>query len=1063
MHSEQAKIIELMKNAFDLIEQKKFTEASLMCDIGSRASEGFLPIVKAMFLALGGACLLRSGDNAAALKSLKSTLRLPVSYLNNRRLASFLHFTTGQAWLGAKNYKKAIKSFLTAHYRKEHPRILAWLAVSHLMKGNRSKALEAFESAKKIDLRYGDAQFFPLGALFEQDSGQKNVEALNEAISSGYGLDSTENLELKEIFLAPLGVKINAIRDSFFKIKEKILECHGRGMKKFSNGEFEESITIFDEGLNAIPREERDAGLPLIASKGLAFLATERYQGALECFQEAKRMVLNHPQHPNFKQIRAEVSFNQGQAWLGLEDVNEAKACLKECLKINPNHASALAHLGRALSLEGNHDEAMDLYEKSLLLDPKAETTHYFKAKTLFALKQYEQALDAINRAVVSIPATEYIELRKEILDELDMSHPGGLKEWKINVGSEGTNIDNVKVAAFSPKDDVTRDYTGREFFEKKFHENQAKEMLENAREKEIQQLLVKGKEHVERDEYDKASEIFTECLSIDENHAEALSLKGWARHKMGNLTDAFKLYELALDRVPINKEALASLVLFYVDLDRFEAAHDAIVEGLALWPEDERFKKLEKNLESKSGRVYDDKHAFYKGNLEKSGNEDYDAVNYFRHQRLMNQLQELRQKTVVNTITDKFESLGIDMTGFGEKVAREGLSIKTMVDAISDSILKNAPSATGSIRRSTPEEMAEKMKKLKQITQTPPRATAPPGGFKDPLKSVKDLVKQKVVRVLNDDFLENKQHTSLEDLEIAVTVHRARNDNEKELECALELLKRSPDTSRYWFFKARALNDLKRPVDALLSLDKSLTILSNSEESLELRKSILSSVHQAQLEEYQSKSTFTPEIREEELVTFKEARIPKKEASVLERIEQDTGKQFKLVEDIRPRPEAYSVKVEEIEHLEFAVKGNRITDLGLINCGLKKVPEGVKVFSMLNVLVLRKNELAELPEFVGDFEFLWNLSAERNALTRLPDSMNKLKNLMILDLDHNQFKTLSPAFLEMPNLRVVTLSDNPVAIVQDQESKNILERLKQKGTRVSPFQSVLPSIFDNE
>jgi tetratricopeptide (TPR) repeat protein len=60
-----------------------------------------------------------------------------------------------------------------------------------------------------------------------------------------------------------------------------------------------------------------------------------------------------------------------------------------------------LAFLANLLSLMGKHSESLNLYHKCVELDSNNVILYYNQARVLIKLERYEEALDAINIALV--------------------------------------------------------------------------------------------------------------------------------------------------------------------------------------------------------------------------------------------------------------------------------------------------------------------------------------------------------------------------------------------------------------------------------------------------------------------------------------------------------------------------------------------------------------------------------------------------------------------------------------------------------------------------------------
>ncbi len=88
-----------------------------------------------------------------------------------------------------------------------------------------------------------------------------------------------------------------------------------------------------------------------------------------------------------------------------------------------------------------------------------------------------------------------------------------------------------------------------------------------------LKQLLVLGREHFERREYERAEQILREVLEITDRYADVLNMLAVICHDRGDLLAAEGFFERAVERNPHYTEALLNLAVTYNDLGKYEAA----------------------------------------------------------------------------------------------------------------------------------------------------------------------------------------------------------------------------------------------------------------------------------------------------------------------------------------------------------------------------------------------------------------------------------------------------------------------------------------------------------
>ena len=115
----------------------------------------------------------------------------------------------------------------------------------------------------------------------------------------------------------------------------------------------------------------------------------------LEARESALQAVALDSENPQAQYVLAQTSL-----WAG--DVRAAIAHASRAVELNGNFALGHFYLGIALSLDGRHDEALEAIETGWRLsprDPRASTWLANKARVLYHLKRYEEAIEAASAA----------------------------------------------------------------------------------------------------------------------------------------------------------------------------------------------------------------------------------------------------------------------------------------------------------------------------------------------------------------------------------------------------------------------------------------------------------------------------------------------------------------------------------------------------------------------------------------------------------------------------------------------------------------------------------------
>src|SRR6516162_5709793 len=88
-----------------------------------------------------------------------------------------------------------------------------------------------------------------------------------------------------------------------------------------------------------------------------------------------------------------------------------------------------------------------------------------------------------------------------------------------------------------------------------------------------LKQLLVLGREHYERREYDRAERLLRQVLEHTDRYADVYNMLAVIAHDRGDFAAAERSFERAVEINPNYTEALLNLAVTYNDLGKYEAA----------------------------------------------------------------------------------------------------------------------------------------------------------------------------------------------------------------------------------------------------------------------------------------------------------------------------------------------------------------------------------------------------------------------------------------------------------------------------------------------------------
>src|SRR5215471_1415930 len=88
-----------------------------------------------------------------------------------------------------------------------------------------------------------------------------------------------------------------------------------------------------------------------------------------------------------------------------------------------------------------------------------------------------------------------------------------------------------------------------------------------------LKQLLILGREHYERREYERAEHVLREVLEHTDRFADVYNMLAVILHERGDFVAAERYFERAVELNPNYTEALLNLAVTYNDLGKYEAA----------------------------------------------------------------------------------------------------------------------------------------------------------------------------------------------------------------------------------------------------------------------------------------------------------------------------------------------------------------------------------------------------------------------------------------------------------------------------------------------------------
>ena len=111
----------------------------------------------------------------------------------------------------------------------------------------------------------------------------------------------------------------------------------------------------------------------------------------------------------------------RGVRYLWIGDEKNAQQDLSKAIELNPRNAEAHDDLGVVYARQGQHAKALKHFQTTVSIDPSYMKGHHNMAMVLYITEQYQQALDAVDRALALQSKTRgTLLLKAEILRSLD-------------------------------------------------------------------------------------------------------------------------------------------------------------------------------------------------------------------------------------------------------------------------------------------------------------------------------------------------------------------------------------------------------------------------------------------------------------------------------------------------------------------------------------------------------------------------------------------------------------------------------------------------------------------
>ncbi|KAL6044789.1 hypothetical protein QOT17_023132 [Balamuthia mandrillaris] len=419
-----------LKTLEGIPEQQRTLEMN-MCMASLCRKLGFIGAAKAKYV-------LALQQNPYALEALTALMELGVKWVELQAL--YQHSPNDMKWLqpfalsleslAEHSYQQAIESF--TKLEKKYPKnlfLLNNIATCHVHLTDAEKALQTFSKIRKVDNLYMESM--DLYASIMKSKG-KMVE-LNKLSQDMVKIDARrpETLTTIAIYVDSKGQK------------SKALELANKALMRSNNSHLMALLLKGNLLLSCGAPEEAAAAyrgaymqrkdLSILQGLVRAYLTIPKYQEALMVAKEAYKLM---PEDPKALTLYGLVLSHIPQ---GRE---MARKALDKALQRDPHSVDAVLALVQLNALEQKHEDAVKLLEARLEEDSN-EMLHTRLADLYTMLERYDDAMDQYQKALLLNPLCEPAKIGSERLEKLMRGiDPDEEEEEEADV-EEGTFVED--------------------------------------------------------------------------------------------------------------------------------------------------------------------------------------------------------------------------------------------------------------------------------------------------------------------------------------------------------------------------------------------------------------------------------------------------------------------------------------------------------------------------------------------------------------------------------------------------------------------------------------------
>ena len=222
---------------------------------------------------------------------------------------------------------------------------------------------------------------------------------------------------------------------------------------------------------------------------------------------------------------------DEGNTYSDKGDLDKAIELYQKSLSVNPRYDKAYFNMGNMYRRKKEYDKAIELYKKAIELNPKKDDAYFYMARTYGYLKEYDNAIKAYKKSVAINPS-RYVAY--------------------YNIGDNYLKLNKYSMAI--------------EFYKK----------ATGADPKDASAYYALGYTYNQIKEYDKAIEAYEKAIIADPKYENAYYSLGYTYDIMGKYDKAIKFLEISINLNLKSDQTYRKLGDLYYKMKEYDKAAES-------------------------------------------------------------------------------------------------------------------------------------------------------------------------------------------------------------------------------------------------------------------------------------------------------------------------------------------------------------------------------------------------------------------------------------------------------------------------------------------------------